>query len=98
VRRPRPLPDLVRASGYVLTELTRLTTRVLTAPQGFRHKAILHAARRFAELEAAGLAAPDDIEELLIEAADGAGLKDDGRDPKREVQAALGWARTHLAQ
>jgi hypothetical protein len=97
-RRPRPLPDPVHASGYALTELTRLATRVLTASRGTRHATIVLAARRFAELEAAGLAGSDDIEKLLIEAATSAGLKDDGRDPETEVHAALAWARAHLGE
>jgi tetratricopeptide (TPR) repeat protein len=89
----RPVPDPVRASGHVLTTLTSLAARILTATRGTRHDTLVLAAHCLAELEVAGLVAPQETEDLLIRAAKGAGLEDDGRDPAREVGAVLAWAR-----
>ena len=92
-RPPPPPPGHVRASAYASNVLAQIATRILGAPVGTRHTTIVIGSRRLAELEAAGLLGPDESEQLLIKAAKGAGLGDDGRDVAREIAGILRWAR-----
>jgi hypothetical protein len=92
-RKPVAAPDPIHASTYAMTTLAALAARILTAPRGARHDTIILAARRLAELERQGLAAPEETDRLLLRAAKGAGLDDDRPDYQREVEAILRWAR-----
>lgn len=93
-RPPLPPPSGdVRASAYAANVLAQLAAHIMTAPVGTRHLTIVVASRRLAELEAAGLLAAAETEDLLVRAAKGAGIGDDGRDVAKEVAGILRWAR-----
>jgi hypothetical protein len=91
--RPPPPPGDVRASAYAANVLAQLAAHIMRAPVGQRHTTIVTASRRLAELEAAGLLATEESEELLAKAAKGAGIGDDGRDVAKEITGILRWAR-----
>jgi hypothetical protein len=91
--RPPPPPGDPCAASYAAGALAAIAARVLRAPRGTRHDTIILAARRLAELEHARLVTAEEVEQLLVAAARGAGLEADGRDAEREVGAILAWAR-----
>jgi hypothetical protein len=88
-----PLSGDIHADAYATTVLAQCVSFIMTAPIGGRHAAIVVCSRRLAELEMAGLLAAAETDDLLIKAAKGAGIGDDGRDVDREVAGILRWAR-----